>query len=118
LNYDLVLSGPLDGFGLLNGTASIAPHINGSITFVPDGKGGYSARGERDGFPWAEAYQHDGKGGIKTIFKRPAVRGTPEDLNAIENDYGLSKPFHTIRARYVADPRPQADTICNPGGPC
>ncbi|MCL6511719.1 MAG: hypothetical protein K6U78_13650 [Anaerolineae bacterium] len=81
VSYDLVLSGVLE---------DSAPHINGSITFVPDRKkGGYTAYGERDGFPWAEAYYHDGKGRVQTIFQRPALRGNPEDLNAIEKEYGF-----------------------------
>jgi RHS repeat-associated protein len=109
VDYDLVLAGILQ---------DIAPHINGSITFEPDGRGGYTVRGERDGFPWAEAYLHDGKGGVKMIFRSPAIRGNPEDLNAIENNYGLLKPFHSFRARFLADPYPQTDTFCKAGGPC
>ena len=75
VTYDLVLGGDLE---------EVAPHINGTITFVPDGKGGYRAVGERDGFPWAEAYYHDGQGNVQTIFQDPAVTGNPLDLYAIE----------------------------------
>jgi hypothetical protein len=62
----------------------VAPHINGTITFQPDGQGGWQSSFTRDGFPWAEAYYHDGKGNVQTIFQDPAVRGNPHDLFAIE----------------------------------
>ena len=79
VTYDLVLAGYLE---------NIAPHINGTIRFRPDGKGGYGAIGVRDGFPWAEAYYWDGQGNVQTIFQRPALHndsGDAENLNAIEN---------------------------------
>ena len=75
--HDLVVSGPLDKM-------NAAPHINGAMTFRPDGKGGWQSSFTRDGFPWAEAYYHDGKGNVQTIFQDPAVRGNPHDLFAIE----------------------------------
>ena len=53
ITFGMVLAGDLE---------DIAPHINGKIVFQPDGKGGYTAAGNRDGFPWAEAYYHDGQG--------------------------------------------------------
>ncbi len=77
VQYDLVVSGPLDKM-------DAAPHINGTMTFRPDGKGGWDSSFIRDGFPWAEAYYHDGKGKVQTIFQDPAVRGNPHDLFAIE----------------------------------
>jgi hypothetical protein len=79
VRYDLVLAGILE---------NIAPHINGTIRFRPDGKGGYGAIGVRDGFPWAEAYYWDGQGNVQTIFQRPALPNSTdpsENLNAIEN---------------------------------
>jgi len=75
--HDLVVSGPLDKM-------NAAPHINGAMTFRPDGKGGWQSSFTRDGFPWAEAYYHDGKGNVQTILQDPAVRGNPHDLFAIE----------------------------------
>lgn len=85
VSYDLVLAGDLE---------QTAPHINGTITFLPDGKGGYTAFGERDGFPWAEAYYHDGKGNVQTIFQQPAINGDPLDLYAIEKT--TSSLWHNI----------------------
>ena len=79
VQYDLVFSGILEGS---------APHINGSIIFHKDQQGRYKVNGERDGFPWAEAYYHDGKGNTSTIFRRSAIRGTPNDLRAIEETRG------------------------------
>lgn len=77
VQYDLVVSGPLEKSGT-------APRINGVMQFQPDGKGGWNSSFTRDGFPWAEAYYHDGKGNTQTIFQDPAVRGNPHDLFAIE----------------------------------
>jgi RHS repeat-associated protein len=111
VSYDLVLSGKLE---------DIAPHINGSITFVPDRKkGGYTAYGERDGFPWAEAYYHDGKGRVQTIFQRPALRGNPHDLKALETYDFSKKPLHTLqRLQTLTEGPPRLDTLCVPGRPC
>ena len=77
VSYDLVISGPLDWTGA-------APHINGIIRMAPDGQGNWNYSFTRDGFPWAEAYYHDGKGGVQTVFQDPAVRGNPHDLFGIE----------------------------------
>ena len=77
VEYDLVLSGYLE---------DVAPHINGTITFYRNETGGYNAYGERDGYPWAEAYFHH-NGVAETIFQRRAVGPDPEDLNAIEGEY-------------------------------
>ncbi|MBX3000483.1 MAG: RHS repeat-associated core domain-containing protein [Caldilineaceae bacterium] len=82
--YDVVISGPLEQFGT-------APHINGTVTFYQDSKETWKARFVRDGFPWAEAYHHDGKGNVKTIFQDPAARGNPYDLFAIESNLGFLK---------------------------
>ena len=111
VSYDLVLSGFLQ---------DIAPHINGWISFEPDEKAGrYVAYGERDGFPWAEAYYHDGKGRVQTIFQRQAIRGNPDDLDAIEKQYGpLEKPGHWLRRKFISDKQPRRDEICTPGKPC
>jgi len=48
------------------------------------GKGRWESSFTRDGFPWAEAYYHDGKGNVQTILQDPAVRVAPHDLFAIE----------------------------------
>ncbi|MCS6848896.1 MAG: hypothetical protein RMN52_14415 [Anaerolineae bacterium] len=87
---------------------------------MPDKKaGGYAAYGERDGFPWAEAYYHDGKGRVQTIFQRQAMRGNPEDLNAIEKQYGLfEKPGHWARSKFFPGKQPQRDEMCIPSKPC
>ena len=79
VEYNLVVSGPLDKSGL-------APHINGRMTFRPNEKGGYDSLFDRDGFPWAEAYYWNGKGKVQTIFRDPAIRGNPHDLFAIEKN--------------------------------
>gem|GEM_PF-807043 len=104
VNYDLVLAGPLE---------QIAPHINGKIVFYEDETGSYKAYGERDGFPWAEAYYHDASS-IQTIFQRAAVRSDPEDLNALEGAYpygwGWQLGYET-RRRFLADPYPQKDVF-------
>ncbi|MCB9121795.1 MAG: RHS repeat-associated core domain-containing protein [Caldilineaceae bacterium] len=104
VRYDLVISGPLEWF-------ETAPHINGSIAFQRDCWGDFVYFVfVRDGFPWAEAYYHDGKGNVSTIFQDPAVRGNPYDLFAIEPDMppqkeaakriqggGLGKPLTSIQ---------------------
>lgn len=79
VNYKLVISGPLDQSGT-------APYINGTITFFPRDDGSYGARWDRDAFPWAEAYYHDGNRSITTIFQDPAARGNPYDLFGVEPD--------------------------------
>ena len=91
VQYDLVVSGPLNRI-------DVAPHINGTITFQPDGQGGWQSSFTRDGFPWAEAYYHDGKGNVQTIFQDPAVRGNPYDLFAIEPGMSWMRKF-TKRAQ-------------------
>lgn len=86
VSFDLVLAGPLE---------KVAPRINGTVTFSPDGKGGYSAHGIRDGFPWAEAYYWDAEGNVHKIFQSPAVRGDPYDLTRLDPDWKriLADPF-------------------------
>lgn len=84
VEYDLVISGPLEKSGT-------APNLNGVMSFQPDGKGGWDSSFTRDGFPWAEAYYHDGKGNVQTIFQDPAARGNPYDLFAIEPNLGFRK---------------------------
>ncbi len=74
--FNLVLAGYLE---------TIAPHINGTIRFMRRPDGGYGAVGVRDGYPWAEAYYHDGKGNVQTIFRHVAINDNPENLNAIED---------------------------------
>jgi RHS repeat-associated protein len=86
VSYDLVISGPLEWSGA-------APHINGTVRFTPNRAGSFDASFERDGFPWAEAYFHDGKGKVQTLFRDPAVRGNPHDLFAIEPNLPLQKAF-------------------------
>ena len=84
VEYDLVVSGLLE-------IAGAAPHINGAVTFHQNCWGEINYSFTRDGFPWAEAYYHDGKGNVSTIFQDPAVRGKPYDLFAIEPDMLFSK---------------------------
>jgi RHS repeat-associated protein len=84
VTYDLVISGPLNAMGA-------APHINGTVRFTPNRVGSFDASFERDGFPWAEAYFHDGKGKVRTLFQDPAMRGDPYDLFAIETKFGIFK---------------------------
>jgi hypothetical protein len=113
VQYDLVVSGPLEQSG-------VAPHINGTVTFRPDGQGGYGASFERDGFPWAEAYYHDGKGKVQTIFQDPATRGNPHDLFAIEpNMTPQGKLIRWGQSQIYGPPqRSEADFACRPGTPC
>jgi hypothetical protein len=108
VTYDLVLSRVLERVG---------PHINGTITFSPD-VDGFAAYGRRDGFPWAEAYYHDGRGNVQTIFQRPAVRGDPEDLNAIEATYpyGLVSRAGYEARKLLSDPNPRKDVFSVPSG--
>ncbi len=109
VDFDLVLAGILERF---------APHINGTVTFYREyvtaqGDYRFAAYGERDGFPWAEEYYHDGSGSSETIFQRPAVRGDPEDLNAIEGSYPygwIEQQGYTIRQSF-ADPYPRKDSF-------
>jgi RHS repeat-associated protein len=111
--YDLVVSGPLEQSG-------VAPHINGTVTFRPDGKGSYKALFERDGFPWAEAYYHDGKGKVQTIFQAPATRGNPHDLFAIEPNINFGQRFaRLIGNRLFGQPLSRnSNDECRPGDPC
>jgi hypothetical protein len=98
--YDLVLGGGLE---------YSAPHINGNLTFSPDGNGGYTAHGERDGFPWAESYYYDGQGNAQTIFQRNAIEGNPTNLDAIENNTGFL--LHDFAKFFIRAFNPQKDEI-------
>jgi RHS repeat-associated protein len=123
VNYDVVLSGPLE---------NIAPRLNGTVVFAPDGLGGYTGKGVRDGFPWAEAYYHDGKGNVQTLFKRSAILGDPENLNAIEPSQPVqfaNLSYHLRKLGLVDLPlwarlrsAPRQDTFgppsCQPNRPC
>jgi hypothetical protein len=102
ITFDLVLGGVLE---------NVAPHINGTVTIRPDGKGGYTSSGERDGFPWAEAYSYDKDGQAKTIFQRPAVRGRPVDLFATEADYpkSLKRAIYSLEV-WIASPFAERDS--------
>jgi RHS repeat-associated protein len=111
VTYDLLLSGPLE---------EAAPHINGTIVFYRDRAGKLVTHGTRDGFPWAEAYYHTG-GTVRTLFQRNAVRGDPEDLNAIEGAYrhgwvgfGGGLLGYTFREKVLADPNPRKDVFGYP----
>ncbi len=100
VEYDLVISGPLEG---------VAPHINGTIVFQPDANGNISYTMDRDGFPWAEAYYHDGEGEALTVFQDPAVRGNPYDLYGIEPHTGglggvLSRSFQWVQEKFLGPP--------------
>jgi RHS repeat-associated protein len=81
--FNLVLAGPLE---------LVAPHINGSVVFTPESDGSFAREGtswQRDGFPWAEAYYHDGKGNVEALMTDPAARGNPHDLFAYEPGISL-----------------------------
>jgi hypothetical protein len=113
IEYDVVISGvPLE-WG--------ASHINGRVTFTPQGKFGYTADVDRDGFPWAEAYYHDGQGHVRTIFQDAAIGGNPHNLGAYEQ-FDVRTPFSLIpRELYkliYGSPRPSQFTQCTPGQPC
>jgi len=77
IEYDVVISGaPLEW---------VASHINGRVTFTPKDKSGYVADVDRDGFPWAEAYYHNGRGGVQTIFQDPAIGSSPHNLERVRD---------------------------------
>jgi RHS repeat-associated protein len=100
VEYDLVVSGLLEWTGT-------APHINGAVTFHPNCLGGYDYSFTRDGFPWAEAYYHDGRGSVSAIFQDPAMRGNPHDLFAIEPDInGAQQTARTIGDGLFGPPQP------------
>jgi hypothetical protein len=113
VSYDLVVSGILDQSGA-------APHINGEVTFRPDGASGYEYAFDRDGFPWAEAYYHDGQGNVRVIFQDPAVRGDPHDLFAIEpNISPQASLILAANTSFLGPPRRRSlDFICHPDQPC
>lgn len=113
VQYDLVISGILD----ISGTA---PHINGSVTFRPNEDGSYGYAFDRDGFPWAEAYYHDGKGNIQTLFNDPAIRGNPHDLFAIEPSITPQGRLISFGQSMLYGPPQESivDFACHPGSPC
>lgn len=101
--YDLVISGPLDKFG-------VAPHLNGTVTFTPNADGGFNYTMDRDGFPWAESYYYDGQGNVITIFQDPAVRGNPYDLFAIEPQPSLLAKAAKILGNYLLGLQPRTSS--------
>ena len=105
LSFDLVISGILD-------LTDSAPHINGTVTFSPNGNGGFDYSFIRDGFPWAEAYYHDGNGRVQTIFQDPAIFGNPYDLFAIEPNISWQRQI-TRRSLSLAYGRPPEASIGN-----
>lgn len=113
VSYDVVISGPLEG---------IAPRLNGTVRFTPNASGSYDYSFERDGFPWAEAYYHDGTGQVHTIFRDPAVRGNPHDLFAIEHNLGFGQGVVRFIGRIgFGQPRvsiKSSHDACRPGAPC
>jgi RHS repeat-associated protein len=114
VRYDLVISGPLDWSGA-------APHINGEMTLRQVSKGRFTYSFVRDGFPWAEAYYHDGKGNVSTIFRDPAVRANPHDLFAIEPNIGFPRMVTRLLGG-LTNGNPlisrTPDPACFPGRPC
>ena len=56
-------------YDLKNGF-EVGPAINGSVTFTPNGKGGYTSSGNRDAYPSFEAY-HWKNGQAQIIQQRP-----------------------------------------------
>ena len=113
VSYDVVISGPLEG---------IAPRLNGTVRFTPNASGSYDYSFERDGFPWAEAYYHDGTGQVHTIFRDPAVRGNPHDLFAIErNPSRVQIAVRAVGVLQYGQPRvsiKSSHDACRPGVPC
>lgn len=94
VDYDVVIAGFLE---------DKAPHLNGSVDFIPKTDGtGYISRGTRDGFPWVEAYYHNGKGNVSTIFQRPALRSSPFDLFAIEDNSFVKVNQSMLQGRKLA----------------
>ena len=114
VNYDLVLSGPL-------GWSGAGPHINGTMVFHPNADGGYNYSFSRDGFPWAEAYLHDGNGGVQTIFQDSAVTGNPHDLFGMEPNIGVVQQAIKFGQNLLYG-QPQTSNVnsysCNAGQPC
>jgi hypothetical protein len=104
-SFDLVISGVLD-------LTNAAPHINGTFTFTPNINGGVDYSFTRDGFPWTEAYYHDGNGGVQTIFQDPAVFGNPYDLFAIEPNISWQRRI-IRRSQEVINGRPPAISTGN-----
>lgn len=51
----------------------LAPELNGSITFTPDGKGGWTTSGNRDNYPNLGIYQRT-NGAWKTLQERPGAQ--------------------------------------------
>jgi RHS repeat-associated protein len=113
VSYDLVISGPLE---------DIAPRLNGTVRFTPNASGSYDYSFERDGFPWAEAYYHDGTSQVHTIFRDPAVRGNPHDLFAIERNLSLVQiAVRAVGVLQYGQPRvsiKSSHDACRPGAPC
>ena len=112
VNYDLVISGPLEGSGT-------APHINGTMVFQPNEDGGYDYSLSRDGFPWAEAYLHDGNGGVQTIFQDAAIRGNPHDLFGIEpNMQPMGQLARYLQSFRFGEPLTSNANSCHSASPC
>lgn len=77
VSYHVVISGPLEFI-------PTAPHIDGYMGLVVDNEGNIEFSFYCAGYPWADAYSHDGKGNVETIFTDPAARADPFDLYTIE----------------------------------
>ena len=60
-------------YDLKNSKYPLSPAINGTVTFRPDGRGGFTPTGSRDAFPALEAYLHRG-GTVAKIVQRPERR--------------------------------------------
>src|SRR5262249_45830668 len=100
VTYDVSISGPIEG---------TAPRLNGEVTFTPDGQGGYTTSGRRDGFPWMEAYYVDARGTATRLAERPALRGDPMDLHAIEEQRSFLGTLHYEWNRRVLGNPPRSD---------
>ncbi len=88
---------------------------------MPNRTGSYDYAFERDGFPWAEAYYHDGKGNVYTIFQDSAARGEPHDLFAIEPRINPLQEFvrDVINSRFGPPILNMSQSLgCYPGQPC
>jgi RHS repeat-associated protein len=65
-------------FSLYDGAAPIAPDLNGSVTFTPDGKGGFTTSGTTSAFPSSDIYQR--QGGAWRPIRVPHDGTSPLDL--------------------------------------
>jgi RHS repeat-associated protein len=93
LEYDLAIAVPKISDSLPNPTLNrlfgplldrlqnrLIPRLNGHMQFRVNSSGHVDHYMNRDGYPWAEAYLYDGKGGVEKIFTSSALPGLPPML--------------------------------------